>query len=726
MTIFDENGYVNKQVFEVLASASVGAGLGANAGSTAGAELSAGNAGSATGVLDVIADLIRYNTILSVARVGTGHLGASLSIIELLTCVYFSRFDFSAKNVNDSNRDIFVLSKGHAVPALYSALAAKGYIEISELDKLRRLGGLQGHSDISTNGIEANTGSLAMGLSRAVGYALAKKRMGLGGRVIVVVGDGELQEGQIWEAFLSAVSHRLSNLYVVIDNNKVQTDQFVDDITRYGDIARTLSGMGFDVYQGKVACVGDVTAGFDTLDAGGEDFATPPESTVLSSSGSSKSTPSDRPKLFIMDTVKGQGISFMEHFSVLKEDADRYVWHNKAPNREEMERVFNEVFSRAADVLGRTGAAVNLDLAVEITEIAEGAKSSDSHTERTKIAELATLVEAAKLGFPDVSIPKKITEPPIEGESLTPAFSKALLKAAENEKIVVFDADLEADCGLTPFRQKYPKRFFEMGIMEQHMISAAAAFAREGYFPVMNSYTAFLTSRANEHIYNYASEGGRGLFVGHMSGIIPATPGKSHQAYRDIACMKNIPNILMYQPATADDCASFTERVFATAELNNIVYLRLSMVPSAVKLPNAPKDLPKGKSYVLKSGKDAVIIGVGPVVLGECLIAAHELEKEGISVEVRNHPWLNVFDEKDLADIADKNVPVIVAEDHYKDGGFGEGFYAAITKAGLKLPAARHIAIENFTTTGLRYEILKHFGLDRDSIKQRTREALSC
>src|SRR3989338_640363 len=176
-----------------------------------------------------VAELIRFNTLVRVARAGTGHLGASLSIVELLTEVYFRSFSFNPKNKNDRNRDIFILSKGHAAPSLYTVLAAKGYISTSILNKLRRWGGLEGHCDISTQGIEANTGSLAMGLSKAVGFAIAKKRFKLGGNVIVIVGDGELQEGQCWEALLSAVSFGCDNLYVIIDDNQVQTDQYTNN-----------------------------------------------------------------------------------------------------------------------------------------------------------------------------------------------------------------------------------------------------------------------------------------------------------------------------------------------------------------------------------------------------------------------------------------------------------------------------------------------------------------
>src|SRR5262249_29570997 len=140
-------------------------------------------------------------------------------------------------------------SKGHAAPGHYAALAARRYFPTARLDRLRRWGGLPGHSHVTTPGVDGNTGSLAMGLSKAVGFALVKQRFDHGGTVFTIVGDGELQEGQCWEAFLSASHFGLTNFFLLIDANKVQTDQFVDDILAYRDIPATLQAMGFAVEE---------------------------------------------------------------------------------------------------------------------------------------------------------------------------------------------------------------------------------------------------------------------------------------------------------------------------------------------------------------------------------------------------------------------------------------------------------------------------------------------
>ena len=606
--------------------------------------------------LSCIAKLIRFNTLLSVARAGTGHLGASLSMIELLTEIYFRSFEFNPQKRDSGDRDIFILSKGHGAPGLYAALAAKGFFETSKLNRLRRIGGLAGHCDLVTPGIEANTGSLAMGLSKAVGFDLAKKRFGLAGRVIVVVGDGELQEGQCWEAFLSAASFKLDNLYIIIDDNRVQTDLETKNIVSYGDLDSAWTKMGFTLIRGEGRQIKKIHR-------------------VLSKLKKARG----QPKLFHCLTLKGQGISYMEYPNILKNRGDKYIWHNKAPNALQLKDAFTEIFSQVAKPLHDLN--FSWDLGRSLTNIPIG--------------------------------PMQVG---IEGESLVAGFAEYLKdKAKTNKKIVVFDADLEEDCGFIPFHQLYPKRFFEMGIMEQHLASTACSFARLGFHPVIATYAAFLTARANEQLYNLASEKVPALIVGNMAGILPATPGKSHQAFRDISLMKNIPGIFMYQPATAEEVKHILERYFA-GELGKLLYLRLSMATSAKKIFPADKKLQPGVSQILRSGQDAVILGIGPVILGESLAAADSLKDKKISVEVRNHPWLTVFDKKQFKALAGRSIPLLIIEDHYKQGGFGESLLSFLSLNNIQFKKIKHLALNDFPATGFRQEALEAFCLDRKTI----------
>jgi transketolase len=651
MDLLDEHGYVSAGVFARL-HAAIGA--------------AAGRAADADGLVAAAADLVRHNTLLSVARAGTGHLGASLSCADVLAELYFRSGDFSPGRDDDPDRDVLVLSKGHAAPGLYAVLAARGYFPTQRLDRLRRWGVLPGHCHVSTPGVDGSTGSLAMGLSKAVGRAILRERSGRGGRVFAVVGDGELQEGQCWEALLSAAHFGADRLTVIVDDNRVQTDQLTADVCRYGDLPGAIRALGLAV----AGCDGHDPAALRTALA------------ELSRTG--------RPGCLFAGTIKGRGVPFMEHTAVLKTPADRYVWHNRAPDGAQLAAALGGILSHVAGRLERLGVRVPTEQPPRVVPLEP----------------------------PTVGIPGGI-----RGRPLVPAFAEAVVALGRADPaVVVLDADLEEDCGLTPFRREFPDRFFEFGIMEQHMVSAASAFCAAGRVPVINSYAAFLSSRANEQIYNLCCDPGtRFLLVGHLAGVIPATPGMSHQAFRDIGCLRSIPGLLLYQPATPEDAAGIVARFGRGEPGLDRLYLRMSAAPSAEPLPPCAPDLPVGHPQVVRPGTDAVVISAGPVMLGECVAAAETLAAEGVSVEVRNHPWPNAFAAGPLRELSARGVPVIIAEDHHRLGGLGEGLPAAAASAGIALRAGR-VALDGLPDTGFRAEALAGMGLGRDVVAAKVRE----
>jgi transketolase len=583
---------------------------------------------------------------------------------DVVAELYFRHGELAPQSHHQPGRDIFLLSKGHAAPGHYAALAARGYFPNARLDRLRRWDGLPGHSHVTTPGVDGNTGSLAMGMSKAVGFAIAKARYGLGGDVYCMAGDGELQEGQAWEAMLSAASFACPNFTLIIDANGVQTDQFVDDILVYRDLPGSIRALGFALAE----CDGhDVRSIREAL---------------------AELAPAERPKCLYAHTIKGRGVSYMEHTEVLKQPDDRYVWHNRPPNAALLSQALSEILNRS-----------------------------------TKILE--TLGVQPPNATPQHKVPLEPPATGVQGKPLVPAFAEGLIAAARaNDKIVVLDADLEEDCGLTPFRREFPQRFFELGIMEQHMCSAASALSALGYIPVINSYAAFLTSRSNEQIYNLATDkNARFLLVGHLAGVIPATPGMSHQAFRDIGCLRSVPGLVLYQPMGPEDCRRIVER-FGRGEMGGMVYLRVAMAPSAAQLPAGEATPPIGRSQVIREGHDAVLISAGPVMLGEAVAAAETLSSEGIRVEVRNHPWLAAFDPEMLAELAGRDLPIVVAEDHHRLGGLGEGLWAAMAAAGHSIRSG-HVALDDLPDTGFRTEALEGMGISRKAIANIVRRLVS-
>jgi transketolase len=261
------------------------------------------------------AKVIRRHIIEMIGRCGSGHPGGSLSAADILTVLYFYKLRIDPKNPKWEDRDRFVLSKGHAAPVLYSVLAESGYFPKSYLKTLRQIGSsLQGHVDmISLPGIEMSTGSLGQGFSAANGMALAGRMDKKNYRVYVVIGDGESQEGQIWEAAMTAGHYKLDNLTVILDHNKYQIDGKVEDVKGIQPIADKWRAFRFNVIDGVNGH--DIKSLIKALD---------------DASGTK-----GKPTIIIAETIKGKGVSFMEN--------SPKDFHGKAPTKEEVIKALEEL-----------------------------------------------------------------------------------------------------------------------------------------------------------------------------------------------------------------------------------------------------------------------------------------------------------------------------------------------------------------------------------------------
>src|SRR5947199_7134217 len=197
--------------------------------------------------LGLVADMCRANALVAVKRAGSGHLGSTFSALDVVVHLLWRELNVRELGWDDPSRDVFFSSKGHDVPGLYAALNALGLIPAERLLRLRRLGGLDGHPDVGVPGIEANSGSLGMGISKGRGMAWAKRFLGRGGRVVVMTGDGELQEGQNFEGLQAAAAHGQGNLWVGVDRNELQSDKPTEEILALGEIEAKLSAFGWYV-----------------------------------------------------------------------------------------------------------------------------------------------------------------------------------------------------------------------------------------------------------------------------------------------------------------------------------------------------------------------------------------------------------------------------------------------------------------------------------------------
>ena len=273
--------------------------------------------------LQCVATKVRMGIIESTHGAKAGHPGGSLSAAEMFTYLYFKEMNIDPKNPKAENRDRFVLSKGHTAPGLYSALAQRGFFPVEDLPTLRHIDSyLQGHPNMNTvPGVDMSTGSLGQGISVAVGMALGAKHQGKDFRVYTLLGDGEIQEGQVWEACMAAAHYKLDNLVVIVDNNGLQID---------GNIADVMSP--YPIFDKLVAF------GFHTIAIDGHDFD------AIESAMKKAKTVKGQPTAILMSTTKGKDVSYMEN------DAG---WHGKAPNDAEYEVAMNELKAILADLEGK-------------------------------------------------------------------------------------------------------------------------------------------------------------------------------------------------------------------------------------------------------------------------------------------------------------------------------------------------------------------------------------
>ncbi len=619
---------------------------------------------SADDRLALLADVCRLNALVAVKRAGSGHLGSTFSAMDIVAFLLFEELNTAAVGWDSPDRDVYFSSKGHDVPGFYAALYALGVIPRERFLSLRRLGGLDGHPDVGVPGIEANSGSLGMGISKGRGIAWAKRHLGRGGRVVVMVGDGELQEGQNYEGLQAASHERLAGLTVVVDRNELQSDKPTDEIVSLGELEARFRAFGWHVASCDGHDVGQLRDAFESFRELG-----------------------DRPQALVARTIKGKGVSFMEHPAALREGGGTYRWHAGAPDDESFERAFAELSERISDGLTTGGLG-----ALELEPVEDVAASSAGTLE----------------GEPESGAGAR--RPSVTDEYVVDAYGEELVRlGSERDDLVVLDADLASDCRVRAFELAYPDRFVECGIAEQDMVSTAAGLARHGLLPVVNSFASFLASRANEQIYNQASERTKVVYALHYAGLIPAGPGKSHQSVRDISLLRALPDMTIVQPASAEETRALLR--WAVEDAPGNVAMRLAIGPSPRRI-HLTGELEVGCGRTLRDGADAILLAYGPVMLHEAFLASELLAERGVGLAVVNMPWLNRFDGDWVHEI-DQYELVVVLEDHAPVGGLGDALRRELGRDVVVL------GVEGWPACGTPSEALGAHELDGASVAGR-------
>jgi transketolase len=591
----------------------------------------------------LFSDMCRLNTLYMIARAGSGHIGSSFSSLDIVSWLLLEELN---------KEDVYFSSKGHDAPGYYAALIGLGRLEFDLLHKLRKIDGLPGHPDIGTPGIVTNTGSLGMGISKAKGMVLANRMLKKNGRVFVMTGDGELQEGQFWESLISASNMKLGEVVAIVDHNKLQSDTFVKNVSDLGDLEAKLRAFGWRVER----CDGnDVYSFAESLKLLADD---------------------PRPKFIIADTVKGKGVSFMEHTS-LDSDVAMYRFHSGAPDASSYRLAAQEIIDRLQQRLRDVGVVA---------------------------LEFATVE------------PVTTAQPAANTQRLIAAYSRALLEQAEKHpKLVALDADLVLDTGLIPFRDKYPERFIECGIAEQDMVSMAGGMALTGVLPIVHSFACFLSARPNEQIYNNATEKTKIIYVGSLAGAVPGGPGHSHQAVRDISVLAATPGMTLVEPSCEAEVGLLLE--WCIAESTGSSYLRLVSLPWEISYELPKSYRPKiGHGVTLMDGTDVCIITSGPILLSAAVEAAKVISREkNISTKVINLPWLNRIDSSWLRNGLSGCRKLVVLDNHYVVGGQGDLIAKALVETGLSIDY-QLIGVTEIPPSGTNSQVLHAVGLDSIAI----------
>lgn len=594
----------------------------------------------------IFATVSRLNTLYMIARAGSGHIGSSFSSMDIFSWLHLNVL---------REGDIFFSSKGHDVPALYAVLIGLGKLEFDKIHKLRRLHGLPGHPDVGTPCMETNTGSLGMGVSKAKGMIRANRLDGKQGRVYILTGDGELQEGQFWESLPGALNGQFDEITVVIDHNKIQSDTWVHNVSDLGDLEAKLKSYGWHVQR----CNGN------SLEE-------------LSSAIEKATTVKGKPQIIIADTIKGCGVSFMEA-TAMSDEQEFYAFHSGALSPKDYETAAQELIEAANNLLAKAGEP----------EIC-----------------IKTL-EREPLALPAKNI-----------QRLIPAYEKVLNEHGKNkEDLIVLDADLMIDCGLLSFRNNFPERFVECGIAEQDMVSQAGALALKGKLPVSHSFACFLATRANEQIFNNASEKSKCIYVGSLAGLLPSGPGHSHQMIRDISALGGIPGLSLLEPCCEAEVKMVLDYAIDTNPQST--YIRLVSIPYEVpfELPQG-YTLEEGKGVALTEGEDGILFTYGLIMLSEAYKAARILRDEHqFGLKVINLPWLNQFDSNWLRMTVSNQKMILTLDNHVLNGGQGERIGTALAECGLSGKFNfKRLGLSGIPECGQNNEVLAFYGLDAAGI----------
>lgn len=645
--------------------------------------------------LENAAKYMRGINLISLYAAGSGHSGGTLSIMDITAALYLHSAELDPENPEWDDRDRIVWSTGHKAPSLYIGLGMAGYFDVTDVVTLRRLySPFQGHPHwLKLEGVEASTGSLGQGLSIAVGQALRARLDEKDYTVFAIMGDGEQQEGQIWEAIMSAGHYKLDNMIGLVDNNRLQIDGWTDEVMQVEPLV--------EKYQ---------SFGWHTLVIDGHDM---PE---IVNAFEVANKHKGEPVVIIANTTKGKGVDFME---------DVAGWHGRAPDKEEL--------TSALDQIGATG-MFDLDALM---------RKVDNYQEDVD-AKLA----AAMPQFTNNYWWNSNDEMQVEMDPTRKGFGRALSKYGDDERVVALGADISGSITISDFYAEHPERrprFLSMGIAEQNMTGVAAGLAREGKLPVIGTYGVFASGRNWDQIRTTVAYGEFNVFIAGAHGGVSVGPdGATHQALEEMFLLSGVPEMTFEVPCDSVE----TERAahHLLFNVNGPKYLRFAREATPIVTDdNTPWEFGKanviryhGKGDQFKDAfehilgneydsedEDLCIIANGPEV-PEAMRAAWILKEEyGLETRILNLHTLKPLDRETIIRAAKETHVVVTAEEH-QVGGMGNWVANAITQSPEMRGVPYQIKMigvnDRFGESGAPWELIKEFGISAEHIARAAKD----
>ena len=653
--------------------------------------------------LEAAARDMRAYALVAIHAAGTGHPGGSLSVMDFTAALFLDEMNLTSKDPRWHCRDRVIYSGGHKAPALYVGLAAAGFYDMDSVVTLRKCGSpFQGHPHcLKLSGVEVSTGSLGQGLGVGVGQALALRLDDCDARVFVVMGDGEQQEGSVWEAAMSAAHFKLDNLCAFVDKNRLQIDGLVEDVMNIDPLVEKYKSFGWHAIEIDGNDMGQILKAFEEARA-----------------------TKGKPSVIIGHTAKGKGVSFMENVA---------GWHGMATkDRDQLDAALAEI---ASPVVTKDKVNELLGTAEKwLKDVETGINSDHSKLFAAKRSYWWNDGDGMQ----------------VEMDPTRMGFGRALKRIGGDERICTLHADISKSICITDFEADNPERLdrvFSVGIAEQNMMQVAAGLAVEGKIPITGTYGVFASGRPWDQIRTTICYGNLNVKIaGAHGGISVGQDGATHQALEEISLMYVLPNMHLEAPCDSVETDRGTEAI--VLEVEGPAYIRYAReatpivtsdaTPYKFGIANIIRFRSEKPSFVdafehklsteyKNEGEALAIIACGPMV-PEAMRAAWMLKSEhGIETRVVNMHTIKPLDKAAIIAAAEEIGYIITAEEH-QVGGFGNiiaGVAATRSRFDKPLRIEQIGVADQFGESGQPWELMKLFHLTAEDIAARALKMLA-